>query len=445
MNFSATADYVGFLVAFKAAASSGGGAPAYVGGNANACSATSCAVSLANTNAGDLIVLGLFVLDSTSVSSVADMQGNQYTPIGSPQTWSPFNFVERLYYAKNIKGGADTATVTLSGSKYMEVRLYEYSGLDTSAPLDAVATTQTSTSSTGVSGTVTTTNAHDLLFGFFHSDGSATNTAGPGFAARIFSIDGYPLGEDQNVTIAGSYSATMSFSSTADYVGFLVAFKAASGGTGGTQPTIASLNPTSGTVGTPITITGTNFGATQSTSTVKFNGTTASPTSWSATSVTVPVPTGATTGSVVVTVGGVASNGVTFTVTSTAPNITNLNPAAGQVGTPVTITGMNFGATQGSSTVKFNGTSGAPTSWSATSIAVPVPTGATTGNVVVTVSGVASNGVNFTVTGPPPTITNLNPTSGAAGASVTITGTNFGATQSTSTVTFNGTFGTPTS
>jgi hypothetical protein len=445
MNFSATADYVGFLVAFKAAASSGGGAPAYVGGNANACSATSCAVSLANTNAGDLIVLGLFVLDSTSVSSVADMQGNQYTPIGSPQTWSPFNFVERLYYAKNIKGGADTATVTLSGSKYMEVRLYEYSGLDTSAPLDAVATTQTSTSSTGVSGTVTTTNAHDLLFAFFQSDNSATNTAGPGFAARIFSIDGYPLGEDQNVTIAGSYSATMSFSSSADYVGLLVAFKAASGGTGGTQPTITSLNPTSGTVGAPITITGTNFAATQSTSTVKFNGTTASPTSWSATSITVPVPTGATTGSVIVTVGGVASNGVTFTVTSTAPNISSLSPAAGQVGTPVTITGINFGATQSTSTVTFNGTSGTPTSWSATSITVPVPAGATTGNVIVTVAGVASNGVNFTVTGPPPTITNLNPTSGAAGASVTITGTNFGATQSTSTVTFNGTFATPTS
>ena len=48
--------------------------------------------------------------------------------------------------------------------------------------------------------------------------------------------------------------------------------------------------------------------------------------------------------------------------------------------------------------MKFNGTAGTPTSWSATSITVPVPSGATSGNVVVTVSGVASNGVNFTVT-----------------------------------------------
>jgi len=64
--------------------------------------------------------------------------------------------------------------------------------------------------------------------------------------------------------------------------------------------------------------------------------------------------------------------------------------------------------------------------------------GATTGNVVVTVGGVASNGVSFTVTAPGPSITSLNPTSGLVGASVTITGANFGATQGTSTVTFSG-------
>src|SRR5437660_11364031 len=78
-------------------------------------------------------------------------------------------------------------------------------------------------------------------------------------------------------------------------------------------------------------------------------------------------------------------------------SITSLNPASGLVGTSVTITGTNFGATQGTSTVKFNGTTATPTSWSATSIVVPVPTGATTGNIVVTVSGVASNGVAFKI------------------------------------------------
>ncbi len=206
-------------------------------------------------------------------------------------------------------------------------------------------------------------------------------------------------------------------------------------------PTITTLNPTSGPALTPVTITGTNFGAAQGTSTVTFNGTAATPTAWSATSITVPVPSGATNGNVVVTVSGVPSAGVSFTVLAT-PSIASLDPTSGPVATAVTITGTNFGATQGTSTVTFNGTAGAPTGWSDTSITVPVPSGATTGNVVITAGGVASNGVGFTVTAG---ITSLSPTSGPVGTTVTIAGTNFGATQGTSTVTFKGTAGAPTS
>jgi len=212
-----------------------------------------------------------------------------------------------------------------------------------------------------------------------------------------------------------------------------------------TVPSITSLNPTSGVVDTSVTITGANFGATQGTGTVKFNGTAATPTSWSTTSIVALVPAGATTGNVVVTVGGVASNGVNFTLSATAPSITSLNPTSGPVGTSVTIAGTNFGATQGTSTVKFNGTTATPTSWSTTSIVAAVPAGATTGNVVVTVGGAASNAVTFTVPVPAPSITSLNPTTGLVGASVTISGTNFGTTQGSSTVKFNGTTATPTS
>ncbi|HKT48567.1 MAG TPA: Ig-like domain-containing protein, partial [Candidatus Acidoferrales bacterium] len=84
--------------------------------------------------------------------------------------------------------------------------------------------------------------------------------------------------------------------------------------------------------------------------------------------------------------------------TTPAPSISGLNPTSGVVGTSVTISGANFGATQGTSTVKFNGTTASVTSWSAASIVATVPAGASTGSVVVTVGGVASNGVNFTVT-----------------------------------------------
>jgi RHS repeat-associated protein len=208
-------------------------------------------------------------------------------------------------------------------------------------------------------------------------------------------------------------------------------------------PTISSLSITTGAVGAPVTITGSNFGTSQGSSTVKFNGTTATPTSWGASSIVVTVPTGATTGNVVVTVSNKASNGVSFTVVP-PPSITSLSISTGAVGAAVTITGTNFGASQGTGTVQFNGTAASVTSWSATSIAVTVPSGATTGNVVVNASGVASNGVNFTVV-PPPSIASLSISTGAVGAAVTITGTNFGASQGTGTVKFNGTAASVTS
>jgi hypothetical protein len=161
-------------------------------------------------------------------------------------------------------------------------------------------------------------------------------------------------------------------------------------------PNISSLSPTSGPIGQSVTVTGTNFGASQGTSTITFNGTLAAPTTWSNVSIVVPVPIGATTGNVVVRVGTVNSNNRLFTVLP-APTISNLSTTNGMPGTAVTITGTNFGATKGSSTVKFNGTTAATTTWNATTISATVPSGATSGPVVVTVNNVPSNGVSFTV------------------------------------------------
>ncbi len=167
----------------------------------------------------------------------------------------------------------------------------------------------------------------------------------------------------------------------------------------GTPPVIKTASPPSGPEKTPVTITGTNFGSTQGTSTVTFNKTPATPASpkdWSDTSILVPVPAGAKTGSIVVTAGKLASKGFAFTV-GTPPVIKTASPPSGPERTPVTITGTNFGSTQGTSTVTFNKTPATPTSWSDTSILVPVPAGAKTGSIVVTVGKLRSNGVSFIV------------------------------------------------
>jgi len=209
----------------------------------------------------------------------------------------------------------------------------------------------------------------------------------------------------------------------------------------GTPPTISYTNPVRAAVGSSIAIVGNYFGSTQGSSTITFNGTAATPSSWGDTQITVPIPAGSSTGPLVIAVGGMNSNSVNFTV---VPNIISLSPSSGPSGTTVTIAGTTFGLAQGSSTVTFNGTVTSPSSWSDSQIAVPVPSGASTGPVVVTAAGNVSNSANFTFL-PTPSITSVSPTSGSAGASVTITGANFGPTQGSSFVTFNGTAAIPTS
>ena len=82
-----------------------------------------------------------------------------------------------------------------------------------------------------------------------------------------------------------------------------------------------------------------------------------------------------------------------------APSITSLSLTQGPSQMGFVINGANFGGAQGTSTVTLNGTQLTVISWSGTSITVQVPAGATSGNVVVTVSGLASNAEGFTVTG----------------------------------------------
>jgi rhamnogalacturonyl hydrolase YesR len=85
----------------------------------------------------------------------------------------------------------------------------------------------------------------------------------------------------------------------------------------------------------------------------------------------------------------------TSTVSVPPPSIASLAPTSGPEGTSVTISGSSFGTAQG--TVNFNGTVAPVTGWSPSAIMATVPSGAISGNVVVTAGGVASNGVNFTV------------------------------------------------
>jgi hypothetical protein len=88
----------------------------------------------------------------------------------------------------------------------------------------------------------------------------------------------------------------------------------------------------------------------------------------------------------------------TETSPAAGPVITSVSPMGGPVGTSVTIRGMRFGdENQPTRGVTFNGIPAIPTSWTVTQIVATVPSGATSGDVIVTAFGLISNGVPFTV------------------------------------------------
>jgi PKD domain/IPT/TIG domain len=170
-------------------------------------------------------------------------------------------------------------------------------------------------------------------------------------------------------------------------------------------PSIRDITPTVAPVGGTLTINGSGFGANLGSS-VSVNGKQANLIyGWSSTEISLMIPTGATTGNVVVTVGGVKSNGSKLTIVP-APSITGLSPNPSAVGTSITLSGTNllgggpvYAWFYQNGSCSTCGYQAVPTSVTNTSVVVQVPPGAITGNVDVNVDAVDSNPLSFTLSG----------------------------------------------
>jgi IPT/TIG domain len=190
-------------------------------------------------------------------------------------------------------------------------------------------------------------------------------------------------------------------------------------------------------VGAVVTISGTNFSTTPTDNQVSFNGIIAIVTASTSTTMTVIVPSSALTGPVSITVSGVTiTSSSNFTVLA-SPVIADFTPSGGAVGAAVAIIGTNFSPMFSNNVIMFNGASAMVTASTSTSIITTVPAGATTGKISLTLNGITvTSPSDFTVL-PTPTITGFSPLRGAAGATVTITGTNFNTTMTDNVVKFN--------
>jgi len=413
--------------------------------NAPPGNASSFSVSFpANTVAGDIVVVGFDFDPPATLSSVSDSQGNPFTQVGS-QLASPGGGRSQVYYAKNITGGAETVTITLSASSsFIEVYLAEYSGVDSLNPIDAQAGARGNAAGPVSSGNATTTTAGDLIYGYCL--GQWACAAGSGFTA-LQTLNGNLI-EDMTAGSPGSYAATGS--ATNGWTMQMVALKPALSGVG-SPPVITSASTANGTVGSAFsyqiaaTNTPTSFGATGLPAGLSVNTTTG---------LISGTPTGAG-GTSTVTLSATNSVGTgteTLTLTITGvPLITSATTANGKVGSAfsyqiaATNTPTSFGATGLPAGLSVNTTtgliSGTPTGAGGTSTVTLSATnsvGTGTGTLTLTVVG-------FSVTPGTATLTSLQTeqfTSTASPVSWSVDGA-VGGSPSSGTITTTGLYTPP--
>ncbi|MFA5133190.1 MAG: DUF4215 domain-containing protein [Patescibacteria group bacterium] len=188
--------------------------------------------------------------------------------------------------------------------------------------------------------------------------------------------------------------------------------------TAGTKPLINYVNPDKGPVGEYITLFGNNFGdklgvveflrqdGTKAVGDANFPAACGTIDYWHNTSITIKVPDkfsdGASTKNTAISLrirrsDNELSNTVPFNINSNTPSpgICGIKPNNGPIGTSVDILGERLG-TSGSISF-YNNVNATPGAWGSEVVKTAVPANTVSGPVKVTVGGVASNSVNFSV------------------------------------------------
>ena len=297
--------------------------------------------------AGDLNVIVVGWNNSSAVvNSVSDSSGNVYSLAVGPTQVSGA-ITQSIYYAKNIHSAAANAnvlTIKFSGSAASpDIRILEYSGLDTVSPFD-VAVSASGQSASSATPSVAVSNPGDLILG---ANIVLSSTTGPGssFTQRILTSPDGDIVEDRVASTAGNYSASAPLSASAAWIMQMVAFKAATSAAP-TPPTLVSIavTPTSPSLsqGSSLQFTATGTFSDKSTQNITASAAwTSSNSSVATIGASSGLAKGVSTGSSQVNAaqGGISSPAATLTVSATAvaPTITtqpvNQTVTAGQTAT----------------------------------------------------------------------------------------------------------------
>jgi hypothetical protein len=217
--------------AFTLTINSGSASPiALVQSNAGERTGTaSIPVSFLSANtAGNLIVVSVRMSSTSQTVTITDSTGNPYVDAVSQAQTSDGHQVH-IFYAKNIKVGANTVTATFSATNnHPWLAIYEYSGLSTANPLDRTAHAQGSSASPNSGASAITTNAHELVFAAagFPNSYAGTATAGGGYTLQQQDTGtSRAATETSIVTSTGAYAGTFTLSTSTNWSAVLATFQ----------------------------------------------------------------------------------------------------------------------------------------------------------------------------------------------------------------------------
>lgn len=341
------------------------------------------------------------------------------------------------------KSGPVTATITISGSSFVNVREVRFGTLRTSFQVTSAGTISAIVPEGAVTapisvetllGTATTTEnfivANPNLPTILSFDptsgpvGTAVVVRGTNFSSATSVRFGtvaaqFSIRSSQELVVTVPPQATNGSISVTNVDGTAVSTSSFTV-TAETLPTFASFTPLSGPVGERVVIIGTRLSEIAK---VEFNGVSAEFTTSSDTAIAAIVPGNTSTGLIrlISRSGSSILSNQPFTVVA-APKIGSVTPGSARIGTPLVITGSNFDG----ATVFFGETQAEVAFNSGTEIRTSVPTGVAVGTtqlIVRTAGGTAS--LSFAIEAEPiPVITGVTPTKAQAGAVVRILGSN---------------------
>jgi IPT/TIG domain-containing protein len=286
---------------------------------------------------------------TSSITSVDDNNSNTYLLAG---TSAGNGESQAIYYAANIgvtPNNTPTVTVTFNvPASFPDLRILEYSGLSTVAPLDNWV------GNSGISALADSTSATTGTISLIVGAGTtATRFTGPGsgFSARVITAPFFDIVEDTNGALAaGSHHATAPLSN-GNWVMQMAAFSIA--GVTSTAPVIAAVTPITPALGpdiggTSVTVTGTNFspGAVVLFGTAPGGLSGLNCTESGGTTITCLTPASLTDAAVDITVvnsdGKLSSATAAYTYQPVTPTIAAITPSGPTNGSAITMTGTNF-------------------------------------------------------------------------------------------------------